>query len=200
MSDINLGTITSANGMFSVTNSAGQVKNVDLGTLMAMLQIDHTKSLDDSITDKMGDIKARNTQLSQMTEFLSELRKLKAEGRDDGDRNSVHSNVELSIDGISKPLKGPGASWASEFGLQSQWTDVIGTRDDKRGDDLSKWNSEWDANISLLKNRLDTLNSDSQRDMVELQQLMDKRGTAMDEARRGLEASRTPYASIIRNL
>jgi hypothetical protein len=197
---MNIGTITSSNGMFSVTDASGKSQSVDLGTLMAMLQVDRTANLDAQITGQMSAIKARNEQLSQMTELLSEMRKMKAEGRDDGGANSAQSDVRLTLDGVTKPLKGPGDSWASEFGLQSQWTDVIGARDNKTRDDLSKWNSEWDANISLIKNRLDSLNSDSQMDMVKLQQLMDKRGTALHEAARVMDSSHQTYASIIRNL
>ncbi|MDR2892000.1 MAG: hypothetical protein LBV80_02790 [Deltaproteobacteria bacterium] len=197
---IGLGNITSANGMFNITDASGKTTTVDLGTLMAMLQADRTADLDAQINEQMGAIKNRNELLSQMTELLASLRKLKAEGCDDGGANSAQSNVQLTLDGVTKPLKGPGESWASMLGLQSQWTDVIGSRGDKRGDDLTKWNSEWDANIALLKNHLDTMNNDSQMDMIKLQQLMEKRGTAMQEASRVMDSSHQTYASIIRNL
>ncbi len=197
---MSVNSVTTANGMFSITDASGKSQTVDLGTLMMMLQLDRVNSLDKQIKMQMDEIQERNTLVSQMTDFLAQMRKMKASGSDDGIGNDYNTGGTIEIGGVKKTLKGPGDTWTNHFGIQGKWTDVIGSRGSKSGDDLAKWNSEWDANIELIKGKLDGLNSDSQMDMIKLQQLLDKRGTALQEATKVMDSNQQTYSAIIQNL
>ena len=155
------------NGGFIVNGGA----EMSLGTLLMQLNIDRTKTLDAQIADQMAEIQERNELLKAMNDLLAVMR--------DSRENKKESNkgdqrdVTLTIDG-QEQTKSIRDWMEDEFGMT--WTNV------NHNDDKDEWQSEWDANIETVKGQIDTLNSDSQLDMIRLQSLIDKRSVAFETA------------------
>ena len=189
-----IGSVQASGGVFTVTDAKGQKQQVDLGTLMMMLNLNRTENLDNQIAIQLSEIQDRNKTLTQLTEFMAWCRAQKGAGNDDG---SPTAGAKLTINGETKPCQGPG-SWAEQLGIQ--WTDVYQSRGDKSGDKLAKWNGEWDANINNIKGKIDMLNNDSQMDNIKLQNLLEKRGNAFEMATKVMQTNNQSVQSILRNL
>ena len=190
-----LGSVTSANGMFYVTDAGGNVQQVDLGTLMMMLNLDRTQNLDQQIAIQLDVIQKRNDTIKQFTELMSWARDRKAGGKDDG---SPGAGEKVTIDGVTRPCQGTaGDSWAETLGFT--WTDVSGERPSNK-DDAAKWDAQWDANINAIKGKIDMLNNDSQMDNIKLQNLLEKRGNSFEMASKVMDTNNQSIQAVIRNL
>lgn len=169
--------IYTENGLFYIIDANGNRVAVDLGTMLMLLQLDRTAVADRQIGDMLGEINDRNTLLKSMTEFMSQMRKLKAEGK---------GNELITING--KTLMAD--VWMKEFGLP--WTDITG--------DKNKKDACWDANIQAVKGRVDMLNNDSQMANIRLQNLVEKRNNAFELASKVMATNNQSVQSTIRNL
>jgi hypothetical protein len=189
---MSVNSVSYSGGGFYVTDSAGKQQQVDLGTLMMMLNLDRTENLDKQIALQLEEIQKRNTQIKTLTEFLAAARKAKADGTDD--------NASITINGKTKPMGGSATdSWAIDLGID--WSDVGRERAYYSSkDDKAKWDATFDANISNIKGKIDTLNNDSQMDNIKLQNLLDKRGNAFEMATKVLDSNNQTVQSVIRNL
>lgn len=184
---MDVGSVTSNNGMFSLNG-----QQYDLGTLMLVLNESRMKGIDDQIAGRMGALNDRNKNVKALNELMAQLRKHKAEGRDDdngygGDKQG--QKFELSgTDGVARDPDG----WMDHFGLTK--TDV------RHQDDKNEKDAQWDANISAVQGKIDGLNSDSQMEMTQLQSLMNKRNTASDMTTNILATDKKAKDSIVSNL
>jgi hypothetical protein len=198
---MSVNSVSYSGGGFYVTDSAGKQQQVDLGTLMMMLNLDRTENLDKQIAIQLEEIQKRNSTIKTLTEFLSLARQSKASGWDDGctsGANSHDGRGQMTINGVTKSIQGP-SGWAEELGIT--WTDVQWERGHWSSDsDKQKWDGEWDANINALKGKIDTLNNDSQMDNIKLQNLLDKRGNAFEMATKVLDSNNQTVQSVIKNL
>jgi hypothetical protein len=193
------GTVSSANGIFTITDASGKTQQVDLGTLMMMLNLDRTENLDKQIALQLDDIQKRNDTIKQLTEFLSQARQSKSAGWDDGCANGSNSNDghgKMTINGVTKSIQGTGG-WAETLGIT--WTDVINARPSDK-DKAAKWDAVWDANIANIKSKIDTLNNDSQMDNIKLQNLLEKRGNAFEMASKVMDTNNQSVQATVRNL
>lgn len=172
-------------------------QSFDLSTLMMMLNIDRTQLIDKQIADQMSAVKGRNDKLRQLNDLMSFMRTAKAEGRDDDGalntwtkdgKNKGSGTLQIQgTDGVARTIDG----WMDHFGLTK--TDVQWDADDKKRD------SQWDANIESVKGFVDSLNSDSQLDMIRLQSLIDKRNQAFELTSNQLSAEKKVKDTIIGN-
>ena len=179
-----------SNGAFYVTDSYGKQQQVDLGTLMMMLNLNRTENLDKQIALQLADIQKRNDLIKSLTEFLSQARAFKAAGTDD--------DSQITINGVSKALGGSASdSFAKDFGIS--WTDVGAGRSGSDAD-KQKWDATFDANINNIKSKIDTLNNDSQMDNIKLQNLLEKRSNAFEMATKVLDSNNQSIQSVLRNL
>jgi hypothetical protein len=189
------GAVSSANGMFTITDASGKAQQVDLGTLMMTLNLNRTENLDKQIALQLEDIQNRNNLIKELTEFLSAARQAKASGRDDA--------ANVTMNGGTHPLGGTGSttgdanSWATKYGVS--WTDVGAGRPSGK-DDAAAWDARFDANIANIKSKIDTLNNDSQMDNIKLQNLLEKRGNAFEMASKVMDTNNQSVQATIRNL
>jgi hypothetical protein len=177
-------------------------EKLDLGQLMMELQLDMTTEIDRQIADQMAEIKDRNTELQFMNDLLSNMRKFKAEGWNDehgaeqwmsfdlnGDGSIVHGGEEkfgtLADGQESRTME----DWFPEFGIE--WTEVSGSTATRE--------KKWDANIEAVKGKIDSLNSESQLDMIRLQSLMDKRNQRYEQASNTLQKDQKTRDTITGN-
>jgi hypothetical protein len=184
--------ISYSGGGFYVTDSTGNPQQVDLGTLMMMLNLDRTENLDKQIALQLEDIQKRNDQIKTLTEFLAQARAFKAAGTDD--------DIKITINGVTKAMGGSASdSWAKDLGIT--WTDVgTGRASQSSNDAKTAWDGKFDANINAIKGKIDALNNDSQMDNIKLQNLLEKRGNAFEMATKVMDTNNQTVQSIIRNL
>jgi hypothetical protein len=189
---MSVNSVSYSGGGFYVTDSTGNRQQVDLGTLMMMLNLDRTENLDKQIALQLEDIQKRNNTIKTLTEFLAKAREAKASGKDD--------DANITINGVTKPMGGSATnSWAIDLGID--WSDVGSERAKQSSkDDKATWDTTFDANISNIKGKIDTLNNDSQMDNIKLQNLLDKRGNAFEMATKVLDSNNQTVQSVIRNL
>jgi hypothetical protein len=197
------GTVTAANGGFIVTDAKGNAQQVDLGTLMMMLNLDRTQNLDNQIALQLEDIQKRNDLIKALTDFLSQARSLKTGGKDDNTGGTANQ-LTLTVNGqtMTKYVGGTSSgedSWAKYFGLDTGWADPTGNRPTDK-DQAAAWDAKWDANIANIKSKIDTLNNESQMDNIKLQNLLEKRSNSFEEASKVMATNNESNASVIRNL
>ena len=171
MSNIAVG----SNGGFVVNGGT----EVSLGTLLMQLNIDRTKTLDSQIADQMSEIQERNEKLRALNDFLASLRQTReTTGKDNRlkvDNDAGGQAIGLGIkDENGNEIKKNIDGWFDYFGL------TVTNLDPYAKD--AEWQSQVDANIEAVKGYIDTLNSDSQLDMIRLQSLIDKRSVAFETA------------------
>ena len=186
---IGIGSVQASGGVFTVFDAQGNSKQVDLGTLMMMLNLQRTENLDTQIAIKLSEIQDRNNLLKSMTELMAAMRKAKADGN--GDQTPV------TINGKTQPLW----KWMDELGLTPAAGRVehIGKRPDNK-DKAAEWDAKWDANINAIKARIDGLNNDSQMSNIQLQNLLEKRGNAFEMATKVMSTNNQSIQSVLRNL
>ncbi|MDR3210697.1 MAG: hypothetical protein LBU79_02125, partial [Planctomycetota bacterium] len=89
--------------------------------------------------------------------------------------------------------------FAKDFGIT--WADVGKARADQSGDTAKQtWDTKFEGNISNIKAKIETLNSDSQMDNIKLQNLLEKRNNAFEMATKVLDTNNQSVESVIRNL
>ncbi len=197
MSSVNYSTVTAAGGMFTITDANGNSTEVDLGTLVMMINLETTENLDQQIALKLEEMQQRNDEIATMTEFMSQCRQRQASYADDGAANHIDGTSQnMTINGITKPVQGEG-SWSEEFGIG--WTDVI-WHEKPNKDEKAEMNAAWDANIEAISGQIDMMNNDSQMDNIELQNLLDKRNNAFQMATQVLQSNNESVEATLRNL
>ena len=93
----------------------------------------------------------------------------------------------FSLEGYGGPKD--VSEWMKEFGITA--TDV------KPGEDKTKRDGQWDANINAVKSEVDNITSDSEMQMLRFRQMVDKRGTALQEAKTTLSNDKRLKDAII---
>jgi hypothetical protein len=176
-------------------DASGKTQQVDLGTLMMMLNLDRTENLDKQIALQLDDIQKRNDLIKELTEFLSAARKAKAGGSDDA--NNVTMNGETHPLGGTGNATSEANSWSAKYGIS--WSDVGGGRPSDK-DKAATWDAKFDANIANIKSKIDTLNNDSQMDNIKLQNLLEKRGNAFEMASKVMDTNNQSVQATVRNL
>jgi hypothetical protein len=144
----------------------------------------------------MQEIQDRNKLLKAMNEVMAMMRKCKAEGRDDDgnkDSWSGKGSYVFTVPGYEDKGSKNVDQWLDEFGFGSTKTDVNCKKSQKTKD------AQWDANIEMLKGRIDGLNSDSQLSMIRLQSLIDKRNQAFEMASNTLQKDQKTRDAIVGN-
>lgn len=164
----------------AAVGSTGATQQIDIGTLMMLLQLERTGNIDKQLGEMLGEIDARNKRVKNVSEFIDQMRKLKAEGK---------SDIEpVTINGVTKTA----AEWATEFGIS--WTPV-GTPSPENDP-----SANWEANLQNAKSLIDSLNNDSQVMNVRMQNLIEKRNNAFEMASKFMATNNQSVQSVIRNL
>lgn len=193
-----IGEIRAVDGGFTL-GSGDDAKKMSLGTLMMMLNLERTNNLDLQVETYANDIIKRNTKINQLTEFMTECRRLQAEGWGDGTNSG--QVFTLTIDGVTKNLWAGENSWAKELGITwTQHKSYPGGKKPTDPDAIQEWNQVWETNISAIKSKIDVLNNDSQVENIKLQNIMEKRSNAFEAATQVMSTDNDSIKSILRNL
>ncbi len=178
--------VTSSGGVFMITGSDGKSHAIDMGTLMMMVNVEYVGAVDMQLEDLVGVMEERNFEIEVATEVMSTIRTYKADGKDPDD-------VEIPIDGTTKTV----SEWCSYLGLS--YTSVSGSRpsDDDKAD---TWDAKLEANIQNIKSAIDLLNNDSEIDSIRLENLMDKRSNALEQASNLMKSHNESVETVNNNL
>ena len=176
------------NGTFSVTVN-GKSQTLNMADLNAMLRMEQVEGMDQTIADQLSEIRTTNEKRKALNQLLSHMRKQKSDGRDDHSTNASQAGaaekVQLEGESGTKTVK----EWMDHLGIT--WTDVQGDKDKATRD------GNWDANISAVKSQIDNITSDSEMQMLRFRQMVDKRGTALQEAKTTLSNDKRLKDAIV---
>ncbi|MER9305838.1 hypothetical protein [Mesorhizobium sp. M0496] len=146
MSDVSFPTLTYAN----IAGGRGRA-----AALAQRLQMERYDYLEHQLTDEFEDMEKLNDWLKSSNSALAELRVNRP--ADDKQENEYGTFVDAQ--GKTQSVH----KWMIDNGIPIE----------KSGDTKGR-QSDFDAAISNLKARVDTMNSDSQMELIRLQSLMDK--------------------------
>ena len=200
MSDAGFSITYAGNGMFNMTVD-GKTETFNIADMDIALRMEQVGLWDQEIADQYQEIKEANQKRKALNELLAQMRKAKSEGRDDdGNKNSWSGkgSYKFKLEGMSGTatnynddgnnvgtVNGANANnidnWLDYFGITK--TEV----DHKKS--KNKRDAAWDANIEAVKGAIDAISSDSEMMMLRFRQLVDKRGTALQEAKSTLQAN-----------
>ena len=177
------------NGTFNVTMD-GKTQTLNMADLNTMLRMEQVEGMDSTIADQLAEIQQTNKKRKALNKLMSTMRQYKSEGKDDDystdmvDYSTQSADTEQTgntkgsalfklegMDGKARSVDG----WLDHFGITK--TDVNQTADKSDRDE------DWDANISAVKGEIDNITSDSEMQMLRFRQMVDKRGTALQEAK-----------------
>jgi hypothetical protein len=168
---------TSFSSSVGVANALGGQMNIP--ELLMAIQIERANILDGQIRDQMEDMQNRNEWLRDANAALQALRAK----RPNNDTAVADSRGEFTN---SKGEKKMVATWLSENGIKIP--------------EGERKQAHFDTLISNLKGSIDTVNSQSQMDMVRLQGLMDKRNQAFDLITNSLSKFNKSLETVIGNM
>jgi hypothetical protein len=170
-------TFTSALG---VANALGGQMNIP--ELMMAIQIERGNIIDGQIRDQMAEMQKRNEWLRDANAALAAMR-----------ANRPTNDKDVKDYGTFINSKGETQSVMDFF-------DKNGIAIEHTGNDEKGVQTEFDQAIANLKSAIDTVNSQSQMDMVRLQGLMDKRNQTFDMITNSLSKFSKSMDSVISNM
>lgn len=147
-------------------------KQYDMESLLMALQMERAENLDAQLMDQANAIKKKNELLAQANAALVAARKAK------NDKKATWEPAEYK-----------------NF-IDNHYPEGR----DNTGNDTFHNDKEWDININNLKTYIDTLNSDSQMDMVRMQSLMNKRNQSFELMTNSVSKLSKNKDSIISNI
>ena len=177
------------NGNFTMTVN-GKAQTFNLADLNTMLRMEQVASYDQQIADQLGEIQRTNQKRKNLNLLMSAYREIKA-NRTYATHDSKRSDeknadkLTLTVDGKTE-TKDPEV-WMREFGI------VYGDSS-KTG---KTYDAEMDRSIQNLKSEIDNITSDSEMQMLRFRQMVDKRGTALQEAKTTLTNDKRLKDAII---
>lgn len=162
----------------------------DLSTLLMAIGCERAENIEAQILDQAQAMKRRNEILKGLSNIMAELRAM------DDSKDLYYADTKDS--GVPKP-DGSGnytvAELFNEVGIgMLEW-------DKEHGDADWHWaKQERQEAIEKIKGTMDSLNSDSQMDMIRLQGLVQKRDTAYESITNLMKTDQKSKDAIVSNL
>lgn len=150
------GTAFSEEELFLFNTLKGDIRRdigeLDIETAMMAVQLDRANQLDTQLNAQMDTIKELNEKITEANSIISEMRALRP--RSEKETTKITEQI---------------VTLCTKYGIQ-----IMGN-----ADTLLK-QKEWDQNIELVKQYIDSLNDEQQMNMIRLQSLSDKRNEAYE--------------------
>ncbi len=195
MVDVNFSMQYKGDGQFAVTVD-GETTVMNMADMDLFLRMEQVEQWDQEIADQYSEIKEANLKRKQLNQLLTKMRKAKSEGKDDDDKSTwAGANSKKSEEFKLEGTDGENRSvdeWFTYFGLHDDMTDVQHNKSKKTRD------AQWDTNIEVIKGQIDEISSDTELKMLRFRQLVDKRGTALQEAKSTMTADKQLKDNILR--
>jgi len=181
------GAINSNSFVSSVNAQSRFGASSNIPELIMAVQIERANVLENQIKDQIGDMQKRNEWLKTANAHLATLR--------------TNRPNDTSALGNYYPASKPGEPSKKDTAEDAKkWMDANGVKIENTGSDSRGNQGEFDAAINNLKSSIDSVNSQSQMDMVRLQGLMDKRNQAFDMLTNNLSKFSKSMDSVIGNM
>ena len=152
------------NGTFTMIVD-GKSQTLNLADLNTMVRMEQVEQYDQGIADQLGEIQRTNQKRKTLNALLSKL-------RDHKSRDAWGDGGKFSLPGESGSKH--AHEWITHFGVT--YTQI-------NTSDSTKKRAQWDSNISAVKTQIDNITSDSEMQMLRFRQMVDRRGTALQEAK-----------------
>ncbi len=154
----------------------------DLGTLMMAIGFERAENIEAQIVDQANAMKKRNALLEQYSQLLAKCRS-KAKGMDTRKVKLIDPDTGETISG--KEFLEKYGPWPipGDTKIKGLW---------------SKHTKE--AAIEAIKGKMDSLNSDSQMDMIRLQGLMSKRDNIYQAITNLMKKDEGSKSTVVSNL
>lgn len=163
----------------SAVNKMNQFgSNVNIPEMGLLIQMERHSILQTQVQDQFKDMQKRNEWLKGASDMLNNLRAL----RPDSEGGTIPDNKKAEFEAIKK--------FFGENGVKVP---------DPSGDGKMKQN-QIDTMINNLKTTIDTVNTNSQLDMVRMQGLMDKMNQATDFMTNWISKNSKTMDSIVGNI
>ena len=150
-------------------------KRVDFQDLMVLISENRATTVEGEVAPLTTRIKARNAYLEELGEALSDMTRLQAafKSEDEGDKQR-----ETMKD----------STYNTIYKLQGSYP-------------TKKEHKKWvEYYLKLVKNKIDALNNEGQKDMTRLQSLVDRRDEAFSTASTLMNSVSDTRSNLIRNL
>ena len=157
--------------------------DLNIPELILAIQVERGQILDKQIKGQMEDMQKRNEWLRDANAALAAMRNNRPTTDSDG---KPSYGTFTDANGRKQDV----ATWARANGID------VPTAPDHHGIKQS----QFDAAIQNMKSSIDTVNNQSQMDMVRLQGLMDKRNQAFDMMTNTLSKTGKSLDSVISNM
>lgn len=153
---------TSNAGIYTMDNA-----NMDIDTIMMTIGAERADGIEQQMVDQANAMKSRNTEISELNNVLAQVSAIQ-----DNDTLFDANTATIQVDGKAMTVK----DFFKKEGIPMLSTDAT-----KDGGSDWKWGKDEKAEaVQVIKGKLDSLNSDSQMDMIRLQGLVNKRDQAFD--------------------
>lgn len=176
-------------------------KTMDIASMDLMLRTEQVELYDQEVADQYAEIQAANEKRKALNDLLAIMRSYKEEGRDDDIKVDGDWDADNQVGNELDAADSDDAEGSDRFVLEGMgdeartvdgWMDYFGlTKTDVQYDaDDDERDSQWDANIEAVKGLVDEVTSDSELMMLRFRQLVDKRSTALQEAKSTMQADK----------
>lgn len=146
----------------------------DLGALALLLQIERYNTLKDQVRDEFEDMQKRNDWLKTANSALAALRANRPADDKASKKYGTFVDAQGKTQNIHQWMLANGIPIEQNEAPRSLFKRKFAEKLNKPKDDATGVQSEFDAAVSNLKARIDTMNSESQMALIRLQSLMDK--------------------------
>ena len=148
---------------------------VDFQDLMVKISENRATTVEGEVAPLTTRIKARNAYLEELGDALADLTRLQAAFKSDDEGNAQRESMKDS-------------TYNTIFKLQGKYP-------------TKKEHKQWvEYYLKLVKNKIDALNNEGQKDMTRLQSLVDRRDEAFSTASTLMSSVSDTRSNLIRNL
>ncbi|WP_415992714.1 USH1C-binding protein 1 [Desulfovibrio piger] len=177
----------------STTSSLGELgPSTSLQLLFAKLQLELATTAKTQAMDKMKDIAKAQDEQKLVSQLLNEARQAKADAKSGiaaGTQTETYSNGKTEKNTKNCTLM------SKEM---VDYMDAHGLAYDKTGDDYNHSSDEWDVAITALESRLETLGTNTQQEMVYVQDYMGQYNSYLQGANTQIANSNQTLTSLAR--
>ena len=171
------------NAAASVNALPTDIKNMDIETLLMMVQSQRASLLENQLAGQINEIKARNDEISKLNNAVAVLQKVHGYFNDKGNLKKEYYGSALEKEQVAA---------LDAAGIPGGWGNAAG------GGPHNK--SKLEGFINQLKGKIDSLNNSSQMDMLRLQSMTNKRNEAFDVMSNFIKKMQDSRSSIIGNM
>ena len=190
------------NGGVSSVNSATLGPSVSLQLMFAKLQLELSQTAKTQAMDRMDAIAKSQDEQKLVSQLLNEARQSKADAKN-GNASDITTTYytydkEGNVTGSYKETAPKGKNYNPMSNEMVKYMDEHGLAYDKTGKDHMHSADEWDVAIASLESRLEELGTDTQEQMVYIQDYMGQYNSYLQGANTQISNSNQTLTSLAR--